>query len=233
MFAQIAAEVLGIPMDMVNVVTAQDTDIAPFDTGAYASRQTFVTGIAVRKAALEARAKVLAIAARKCGLAAGGAGPPGRRDRGEGPRAAPVCSLEEVAMESYYDRIHADPIKSDVSANVRINAMSYGATFVAVEVDMQTGKIEVLELYNVHDSGTIINPHAGRGPGARRGEHGPGRRPAGADAVRPPDRQAAQQQPAGLQAAHHPGHPEDPRRLRGDQRRGRVRSGPSPWASAR
>ena len=50
-----------------------------------------------------------------------------------------------------------------MSANVRINAMSYGVTFLAVEVDMQTGKIQVLELYNVHDSGTIINPQLAEG----------------------------------------------------------------------
>jgi xanthine dehydrogenase molybdenum-binding subunit len=161
-FAQMVAEELGITMDMVNVVTVQDTDITPFDTGAYASRQTFVTGIAVRKAALEAKAKVLAIAARKCGLAAEALD---LRDGSVVEKALgrTLCSLEEIAMESYYDRICADPIKSDVSANVRINAMSYGATFMEVEVDMATGKIQVLELYNVHDSGTIINPSLAEG----------------------------------------------------------------------
>jgi xanthine dehydrogenase molybdenum-binding subunit len=161
-FAQITAEVLGLPMDMVHVVTVQDTDITPFDTGAYASRQTFVTGVAVRKAALEARDQVLAIAARKCGL-----NPEELDIRGcqivERALDRTLCSLEDVAMDSYYDRIYADPIKSDVSANVRVNAMSYGVTFMAVEVDMETGKIEVLELYNVHDSGVIINPKLAEG----------------------------------------------------------------------
>ncbi|MDR3673371.1 MAG: xanthine dehydrogenase molybdenum-binding subunit XdhA [Holophaga sp.] len=161
-FAQITAEVLGLPMDMVHVVSVQDTDITPFDPGSYASRQTCITGVAVRKAALEARAKVLAIAARKCGLE------PEALDIRDGAiveRALgrAVCTLEDVAMDSYYDRLHADPIKSDVSANVRTTAMSYGATFVAVEVDLQTGKIEVLELYNVHDSGRIINPKLAEG----------------------------------------------------------------------
>jgi xanthine dehydrogenase molybdenum-binding subunit len=161
-FAQMVAEVLGIGLDMVQVVTVQDTDIAPFDTGAYASRQTFVTGIAVRKAALEAKAKVLALASRRCGL------DPGELDLQDGEvvekaLGRPLCTLEEIAMESYYDRLHADPIKSDVSANVRVNAMSYGVTFMAVEVDIQTGKIEVLEIYNVHDSGKIINPQLAEG----------------------------------------------------------------------
>jgi xanthine dehydrogenase molybdenum-binding subunit len=46
---------------------------------------------------------------------------------------------------------------------VRINAMAYGVTFTEVEVDMETGQIKVLEIYNVHDSGTIINPKLAEG----------------------------------------------------------------------
>jgi xanthine dehydrogenase molybdenum-binding subunit len=161
-FAQITAEILGIDLDMVHVVTTQDTDISPWDSGAYASRQTFVTGAAVRKAALEAKAKVLAIAARRSGLA-----PEELELRDcavvEKQLGRTLCTLEEVVMESYYDRLNADPIKADVSANVRINAMAYGVTFVEVEVDIQTGKVEVLEIYNVHDSGTIINPRLAEG----------------------------------------------------------------------
>ena len=161
-FGQIVAETLGLPADMVHVVTTQDTDITPFDSGAYASRQTFVTGIAVRKAALEVRDKVLVVAARRSGLS------PAEmdiRDRQivETSLGRVICSLADVAMDSYYDRILAAPITSDTSANVRINAMSYGATFVEVEVDMETGRVEVLELWNIHDSGTIINPKLAEG----------------------------------------------------------------------
>ena len=161
-FGQITAETLGLPADMVHVVTTQDTDITPFDSGAYASRQTFVTGIAVRKAALEVREKVLAVAARRSGLS------PAEmdiRDRQivETSLGRVICSLVDVAMDSYYDRILAAPITSDTSANVRINAMSYGATFVEVEVDLETGRVEVLELWNIHDSGTIINPKLAEG----------------------------------------------------------------------
>ena len=161
-FAQMVAETLGLPVGMVHVVTVQDTDITPFDSGAYASRQTFVTGVAVRKAAVEIRDKVLAVAARRTGL---NASELDIRDRQivEIALGRVVCSLEDVAMDSYYDRILAAPITSDTSANVRINAMSYGATFVEVEVDIQTGKVEVTELYNIHDSGTIINPRLAEG----------------------------------------------------------------------
>ena len=161
-FAQITAETLGLPVDMVHVVTTQDTDITPFDSGAYASRQTFVTGIAVRKAALEVRQKVLEVATRRTGLAVAEMD---IRDRMivETSLGRTVCSLEDVAMDSFYDRLLAAPITSDTSANVRINAMSYGATFVEVEVDIQTGRVEVTELWNIHDSGTIINPKLAEG----------------------------------------------------------------------
>ena len=160
--AQIAAEVLGIPMDMVHLAAVQDTDVTPFDPGSYASRQTCITGVAVRKAAGEARDQVLAIAARKCGLR-----PEDLDIRDcrivEKALGRVVCTLEEVAMDSYYDRIHANPVKSDVSANVRNSSMAYGATFVEVEVDLATGRIEVLELFNVHDSGVIVNPMQAEG----------------------------------------------------------------------
>lgn len=161
-FAQMVAETLGIPMDMVHVISSQDTDITPFDTGSYASRQTFVTGVAVKKAAVEVREKVLTIAMRKTGLSMDELD---IRDAMivESNLGRVICSLEEVAMESFYDRIYAAPITSDTSANVRVNAMAYGVTFAEVEVDMKTGHIEVLEIYNVHDSGVIMNPKLAEG----------------------------------------------------------------------
>ncbi|MFN8528606.1 MAG: molybdopterin cofactor-binding domain-containing protein [Anaerolineae bacterium] len=48
--AQIAAEVLGVPLEDV-VVYSSDTDMTPFDTGAYASSTTYISGTAVKRAA--------------------------------------------------------------------------------------------------------------------------------------------------------------------------------------
>lgn len=67
-FAQMVAETLGITIDMVHVISTQDTDITPFDTGSYASRQSFVSGAAVKKAAIEVRDKILSFASEKCGM---------------------------------------------------------------------------------------------------------------------------------------------------------------------
>src|SRR5680860_1103256 len=161
-FGQMVAEVLGLPMDMVHVLSSQDTDVSPFDTGCYASRQTYVSGMAVEKAALEVKGKILGFASSMTDI------PVDRLDllarkivykhSGES-----ILTLEQVAMQSYYDRVLAKPITSDVSNNARINAMPFGVTFAEVEVDIKTGKIEVLEIYNVHDSGTIINPKMAEG----------------------------------------------------------------------
>ena len=46
---------------------------------------------------------------------------------------------------------------------MRTNAIAYGVTFAEVEVDMETGRIEVIEIYNVHDSGVIVNPMLAEG----------------------------------------------------------------------
>jgi len=155
-FAQMVAEVLGISVDMVHVISTQDTDVTPFDTGAYASRQTYVTGMAVRKAALEVKEKILHFVQGMTDI------PAAALDLREGNvvyahSGETVMPLAEVAMQSYYDLVFSSPITSDVSNNARINAMPYGVTFAEVEVDIKTGKIEVLELINVHDSGKIIN----------------------------------------------------------------------------
>ena len=161
-FGQMVAEVLGLPMDMVHVLSTQDTDISPFDTGCYASRQTYVSGMAVEKAALEVKEKILGFASSMTDI------PVDRLDllnqkivfkhSGEN-----VLTLEQVALQSYYDRVLAKPITSDVSNNARINAVPFGVTFAEVEVDVRTGKIKVLEIYNVHDSGTIVNPQMAEG----------------------------------------------------------------------
>ena len=62
-FSQMAAETTGISLEKVYIVSTQDTDTAPFDTGAYASRQTYVTGMAVKKCAQQLKARILDYAA--------------------------------------------------------------------------------------------------------------------------------------------------------------------------
>jgi putative selenate reductase molybdopterin-binding subunit len=60
--AQMAAEILGIPLEDI-IVYSSDTDFTPFDKGAYASSTTYISGGAVRKAAIQIREQILKHAA--------------------------------------------------------------------------------------------------------------------------------------------------------------------------
>jgi xanthine dehydrogenase molybdenum-binding subunit len=160
--AQIAAETIGISMDMVSVVSSQDTDITPFDTGSYASRQTYISGMAVKKAAEEIKLKVLNYVWGMTDIPASALsiidGWIVYQHNGE-----KVLSLADAALDSYYDAVFAAPITADVSNNARTNALAFGCTFVEVEVDIPTGKVDVIEIYNVHDAGKLMNPKLAEG----------------------------------------------------------------------
>lgn len=161
-FSQMAAETIGIPVDMVHLISEQDTEITPFDTGAYASRQTYISGMAVKKAAAEIKDKVL----RHCRVMTDI--PPQDLDIVDAwivyqHNGARIMPLAEVALDGYYNLAHAAPFTADVTNSAGTNALSYGCTFTEVEVDLATGKVEVLEIYNVHDSGKIINPQLAEG----------------------------------------------------------------------
>jgi xanthine dehydrogenase molybdenum-binding subunit len=161
-FAQMVAEVLGITLDMVHVVSTQDTDVTPFDTGSYASRQTYVTGMAVKKAAEEVKEKLLDFVWGMTDIPASALELKDKnivfKHNGEC-----VMPITKAALQTYYDPVFAKPITSDVSNNARVNAVPFGVTFAEVEVDIKTGQIAVLEIYNVHDSGKIINPQLAEG----------------------------------------------------------------------
>ena len=58
-FGQMAAETLGIPFEQVHVMTVQDTDITPFGTGAYASRQTYMAGFSINQTAALLKSHIL------------------------------------------------------------------------------------------------------------------------------------------------------------------------------
>ena len=59
---QIAAETLGVPLGKI-LVYSSDTDMTPFDVGAYASSTTYLSGMAVKKAAEQVRDQISTVAA--------------------------------------------------------------------------------------------------------------------------------------------------------------------------
>lgn len=154
-FSQMAAETLHMDVEDIHIQTVQDTDVTPFDTGAYASRQSFVTGTAVKECAELMLSKILDYAKTLLPDEKGEL----TLDHGwiyaDGKQ---VLSLEELALESYYSLTNSSAITAEVSRQVKKNTLATGCCFAEVEVDLKLGKIEVLNIINVHDSGTLINP---------------------------------------------------------------------------
>lgn len=155
--AQVVAEELGVRFEDVTVVHG-DTDVVPWDIGAFASHTTYMGGRAVQLAAAQVNQQLLARAAEKLEAAAGdlevelGTIRVKGSDRAISVRDAVqptkgIPSAQLVASATY------SPTKS----------YSFAAHFVEVEVDTQTGQIQPLQVIAVHELGKVIHPVAAAG----------------------------------------------------------------------
>lgn len=155
MAAQITAETLGIPLKDISVIDG-DTDIAPFDIGAYASRTTFVGGGAVLKAANHLKRQLLELASKPLNtrweeLALGS----GRVFVKKSPNL-------EISLKDLVAGEGGRPPRTVIGQgnNEPTVAYSFGAHFAEVEVDIETGQVRVLQVVAVHEIGKAINPNA-------------------------------------------------------------------------
>ena len=183
-FTQMAAEITGITEDRVHIETVQDTDTTPFDTGAYASRQTYVSGKAVKKTGELFKRKILEYAAFKLKLSeeeitsnkaadpevleACGQTSAWKRldikenqiiDKASGEVWLSLAALAEEALYSLEKSVH---ITAETTSHCKENSFASGVCFVEVEVDIPVGKIRILDIINVHDSGKLMNPALAR-----------------------------------------------------------------------
>ena len=156
-FSQMAAEVLGISTDEVHVVSNQDTDITPFGTGSYASRQTYVGGFSIAKTAGLLKQKILDYAYILTNM------PPAITDiknsmiiRTTDNRE--LISLRDLATEALYSLSDSRHITAESTAQIKSNAYSFGCCFAEVEVDIDMCKAKLTKIINVHDCGKLINP---------------------------------------------------------------------------
>ncbi len=156
-FGQMAAQTLGISEENVHTVSTQDTDITPFDTGAYASRQTYVSGMAVKKTGELLKQRVLDYAAYMLKL------PVEILDIAHDEvinkdTKETLVTLEALATEAFYGLDRSVHLMAEATSHCKDNSFASGACFAEVEVDIPMGKVKVLNILNVHDSGTLINP---------------------------------------------------------------------------
>ena len=161
--AQMAAETLGIQYDDVHVVSEQDTDVSPFDPGAYASRQTYVAAPAVHKAAGKLKGKILEHCHLMTGEEAEGLDLVDGKIIHRGQMENVVLELSELALDSYYHKERGGQLTAEISSKTCTNAPSYGCTFVDLEVDIEMCTVTIKQIINVHDAGTIIHPLSAEG----------------------------------------------------------------------
>jgi len=150
---QIAAEVLGVPLEDI-LVYAADTDMTPFDTGAYASSTTYISGMAVKRAAEAARSQIVERAALLLEESTGGIE---LRDRQAWSLDGRSVSLAEIALSSLH-QAQQHQIMGTASYVSPESPPPYAAQFAEVEVDVDTGQVTVKALVMAVDCGVAINP---------------------------------------------------------------------------
>jgi putative selenate reductase molybdopterin-binding subunit len=156
--AQIAAEVLGVPLEAI-VVTSSDTDITPFDVGAYASSTTYVSGMAVQRVAENVRSQILDVAGAMLNA------DPEEVELADQRVTAPdesSVTLDEVGIRTMYGEDQRQ-IGATESFVPEISPPPFLASFCEVAVDERTGRVDVLTYVAAIDCGTAINPKLAEG----------------------------------------------------------------------
>ncbi|WP_328403658.1 molybdopterin-dependent oxidoreductase [Streptomyces sp. NBC_00390] len=161
--AQIAADAIGVPLDIIDVVGG-DTDATPFGVGTIASRALVNAGNATHRAGRLVREKAVDAAARRLGV------PADSLDLHDGviaPRTAdgPSLTLAQLAGQAPLpgtpeptDGRHGTELSETVHFRPPGFAVASGAHAAVLEVDEHTGEIEILQYAVVHDAGVIVNP---------------------------------------------------------------------------
>ena len=171
-FSQMVAETVGVPINYIHVISTQDTDVTPFDPGAFASRQSYVAAPALRKAAQMLKEKIIDYAAVMLHQSAMNLTlSNGNIILIDAPQT-PLLSLADLAMDSFYHPERGGQLSAESSVKTTTNPPAYGCTFVDLSVDIDLCKVTINRILNVHDSGRILNPllaegqvHGGMGMG--------------------------------------------------------------------
>jgi len=163
---QMAAEAMGYKYENMKIVAA-DTETTPHDFGAYASRQTLMSGSAVKQAGEEVKKQVLELAAEMMEVDVNDL------DCKESiifVKSNPEITkpFSEVAREFFVRKgplvgkgAYTPPKLGGKFKGAPVGtspAYSFAAQISEVEIDEETGEINVKEVWDVHDCGMVINP---------------------------------------------------------------------------
>ena len=162
--AMVVAEELGLQLDQVDFECG-DTDSCPWNHGSLASSTMYRTGWASREAARDVKNQLLSITAREFfddvdpeELAV---------ESGEVVHRGPLKHNQRIPFKDVLHKLRSDTLgqTSSITGSPRVPmppsttfARQFGAQFVEVEVDTETGQIKILDFIAVQDSGTVVNP---------------------------------------------------------------------------
>jgi len=157
LIAQIVAEELQTSVDNI-LVYSSDTDLTPFDCGAYASSTTYISGNAAWRAAIKMRERLIKEAAEYLGEKPENVEFDGKiftsKDK--------TVSLYDLSVQWLYNKnLHQASVTESYFGHV--SPPPFMAAYAEVEVDLETGEYEVLNYVTVTDCGTTINPMLARG----------------------------------------------------------------------
>lgn len=166
--AQIGADALGVPFENVLIDTA-DTDTGPHCMGTFASRTTHRAGNAIMRAAQEAREVMLEVAADELEVSPDDLETDGRGNvhvKGAPDRSIHITDLALAAHFKHGKTISGRGMyikpKSDVDPETGEmdpdSTEAHACTVAAVEVDTETGRIDVLSLKSAYEIGRQVNP---------------------------------------------------------------------------
>lgn len=157
--AQIAAEVLGVETGKM-IVLSSDTDLTPFDVGAYASSTTYVSGMAVKKCAEKIKEQIIAVASEMLASSAGELAFGGGKVRDL--KKHKEVSLADVCTYALYTH-NQFQIQAGASHYPIVSPPPFLAQFAEVDVDTRTGKVDIVKFVSAVDCGTAINPKLAEG----------------------------------------------------------------------
>ena len=154
--AQMAAEVLGVPVEDM-ITYSSDTDFTPFDKGAYASSTTYISGTAATKAAQIVAERIKIRAAAMLGLPETEYANIRLAKRQASAPDGRSVSLAEIALDSLHKN-NQEQIMGAASYVSPVSPPPFAAQFAEVTVDTETGQVTVDKLVMAVDSGVIVNP---------------------------------------------------------------------------
>ncbi|HSL29964.1 MAG TPA: molybdopterin cofactor-binding domain-containing protein [Anaerolineales bacterium] len=154
--AQMAAEVLGVPVEDM-ITYSSDTDFTPFDKGAYASSTTYISGTAAVKAAEKCAERIKVRATMMLGLPESEAATIRLSNRQAIAPDGRTISFPEIALDSLHKN-NQEQIMGVASYVSPVSPPPFAAQFAEVTVDTETGAVTVDRLVMAVDSGVIVNP---------------------------------------------------------------------------